>query len=124
VGIDARGHDAGGLPEGGGAEHHPLLAVELGGAVLEQLRALLAPIAAPVRAFDERAVAVEGGEDVPGVDGGHGKTLLVVGWLVVRRERFGLVSPVFTRPEVTSQDSAVPCPRRRFRRAGEPWRRR
>src|SRR5829696_10169034 len=59
------------MPERGGAEHHPLLVAERGKAVVEQLRALLAPVAAPVAAGAVRAVAVEAGEDVEGVDSGH-----------------------------------------------------
>jgi hypothetical protein len=70
-GIDARGHDLSNLPEGGGPEEHPLLGAEEGGAMLEQLGALLAPIATPVGLLVKGSVAVEGGEDVPGVDSGH-----------------------------------------------------
>src|SRR5918995_6808112 len=52
-----------------GPEDHPLLRVEQGEAVVEQLGALLAPVAAPVAAVG--AVAVEAGKDVEGVGSGH-----------------------------------------------------
>src|ERR1044071_8570931 len=48
-----------------GADHHPLLRLIQGEAVVEQLRALLAPVAAPVAGVG--AVAVEAGEDVEGI---------------------------------------------------------
>src|SRR5829696_3272596 len=59
------------MPERGGAEHHPLLVAERSKTVVEQLRALLAPVAAPVAAGAVRAVAVEAGEDVEGVESAH-----------------------------------------------------
>src|SRR5262249_10201764 len=76
VGIDTGGHHLCGLPEGGCSEDHALLGLEDCSAVREQLRALLAPVAAPVAGLDVRAVAVKGGEDVPGVGGGHVSSLL------------------------------------------------
>ena len=51
-----------------------LLAVQ-GEAVLEQLGALLAPVAAPVAGLAVGAVAVEAGKDVKGVGRGHGALL-------------------------------------------------
>ena len=44
---------------------HPLLGPEQCRPVLQQLRALLAPIPTPVAVLGERAIAIEGGEDVP-----------------------------------------------------------
>src|SRR5207302_8664853 len=55
---------------GVGPEDHPLLVAVQGEAVVEQLRALLAPIAAPVAAAGG-AEAIEAGKDVEGVGGGH-----------------------------------------------------
>jgi hypothetical protein len=52
-------------------EDHPLLRVVQGKAVVEQLGALLAPVAAPVGAGTDGPVAVEAGKDVEGVGGGH-----------------------------------------------------
>jgi hypothetical protein len=57
--------------KGVGPEDHPLLGVVQGEAVVEQLGALLAPIAAPVAVTVVRPEAVEGGEDVEGVGRGH-----------------------------------------------------
>src|ERR671912_1438547 len=56
-------------PIGVGAEDHPLLDVVQRKAVLEELGALLAPVAGPVGAGG--AVAVEAGKDVEGVGSGH-----------------------------------------------------
>src|SRR5207244_7018474 len=52
-----------------GPEDHPLLFAVQGEAVVEELRALLAPIAGPVAAGG--AEAVEAGKDVECVGGGH-----------------------------------------------------
>ena len=48
--LGARGQHLRELPVGGGPEDHPLLGVVRGEAVVEQLGALLAPVAAPVAA--------------------------------------------------------------------------
>src|SRR6266487_219105 len=56
-----------------GPEDHPLLRVVEGEAAIEQLRALLTPVAAPVAVVG--AVAVEAGKDVPGVGGSHDSLL-------------------------------------------------
>src|SRR5919108_694001 len=69
--LGARGQHPREHPIRVGPEDHPLLLAEQGEAVVEQLRALLAPVAAPVGAGPERAVAVEAGKDVEGVGGGH-----------------------------------------------------
>jgi nicotinamide-nucleotide amidase len=57
------------LPVGVGPEDHPLLRAVQGSAVVEQLGALLTPVAGPVGAGG--AVAVEAGKDVEGVGSGH-----------------------------------------------------
>jgi hypothetical protein len=51
-------------------EDHPLLYVERGEAVVEQLGALLTPVATPVATVDGPE-AIEAGEDVEGVGRGH-----------------------------------------------------
>src|SRR2546421_12710057 len=56
-------------PIGVGPEDHPLLRAVQGEAVVEQLGALLTPVAGPVAAGG--AVAVEAGKDVEGVGSGH-----------------------------------------------------
>src|SRR6476659_3986749 len=53
-----------------GPEDHPLLVAVQGEAVLEQFRALLPPVAAPVAAAG-RAEAIQAGKDVEGVASGH-----------------------------------------------------
>jgi len=60
-------------PIRGGPEDHPLLLAVQGEATLEQLGALLAPVAAQAAAPAAAvgAVAVEAGKDVEGVDRGH-----------------------------------------------------
>src|SRR3954453_23977175 len=55
---------------GVGPEDHPLLVAVQGEAVVEQLRALLAPVAAPVAAAGG-AEAIQAGKDVEGVGSGH-----------------------------------------------------
>src|SRR6266511_4397257 len=50
-------------------EDHPLLLAVQGEAVVEQLRALLAPVATPVASVG--AVAIEAGKDVEGIGSGH-----------------------------------------------------
>src|ERR671920_2572784 len=75
------------LPEGVGPKDHPLLLADYGEAVVEELGALLAPVAAPVARGGVGAVAVEGGEDVEGVGSGHVVLLeqfVVVGSFKVR----------------------------------------
>ena len=58
-------------PNGVRAEDQPLrLAIE-GETAVEELRSLLAPVAAPVAFGTVGAVAVEGREDVEGVESGH-----------------------------------------------------
>src|SRR5919201_1589732 len=61
-------------PIGVGPEDHPLLLAVQGEAVVEQLGALLAPVAAPVAAADG-AEAIQAGKDVKGVGSGHGALL-------------------------------------------------
>ena len=68
--LGARGQHLHERPERVRPEDHPLLRVVQGEAVVEQLGALLAPVAGPVGAGG--AVAVEAGEDVEGVGSGHG----------------------------------------------------
>src|SRR3954469_8630437 len=82
--LGARGQHARERPIGLGPEDHPLLLAVRGEAVLEELGALLAPVAAPVAAADG-AEAVEAGKDVERVGSGHGALLE---WLIVlRRDR-------------------------------------
>ncbi len=76
--LGARAQQLHHLPKGGGAEDHPLVRLVHGEAALEELGTVLAPVAAPVAAA-VRAEAVDGGDDVEGVDGGHG-ALLECGW--------------------------------------------
>ena len=63
--LGARGQHPRECPIRVGPEDHPLLRAVQGKAVVEQLGALLAPVAAPVAAGG--AVAVEAGKDVEGV---------------------------------------------------------
>src|SRR5579864_4023782 len=68
--LGAGGQQLHELPVRVGAEDHPLLLAVQGEAALEQLGALLAPVAAPV-ASAVGAEAIEAGKDVEGVDSGH-----------------------------------------------------
>src|SRR6266511_4595188 len=67
--FGARGQHPRERPIRVGPEDHPLLLAVQGKAVVEQLRALLAPVAAPVAAVG--AVAVKAGKDVEGIGSGH-----------------------------------------------------
>src|SRR5207247_1931848 len=71
--LGARGQHPRERPIRVGPEDHPLLLVVQGEAVVEELGALLAPVAAPVAAGG--AEAVEAGKDVEGVGTGHGALL-------------------------------------------------
>src|ERR671910_960386 len=68
--LGARGQHPRERPIRVGPEDHPLLLAVQGEAVVEQLRALLTPVAAPIAAVG--AGAIEAGKDVEGVGGGHG----------------------------------------------------
>ena len=67
--LGARGQHLRERPICVGPEDHPLLLAVQGEAVVEQLGALLAPVAGPVAAGG--AEAVEAGKDVEGVGSGH-----------------------------------------------------
>ena len=58
-------------PHGVRAEDQPLWFAIEGEAAVEELRSLLAPVAAPITLGTVGAVAVEGGVDIEGVESGH-----------------------------------------------------
>lgn len=67
--LGARGQHRSECPIRLGPEDHPLLRAVQGKAVVQQLGALLTPVAGPVAAGG--AVAVEAGKDIEGVGSGH-----------------------------------------------------
>ena len=69
--LGARGQHPCERPIRVGPEDHPLLLAVHGEAVVEQLGALLAPVAGPVAAGVGGAEAIEAGEDVERVGRGH-----------------------------------------------------
>src|SRR3954452_1995645 len=70
VPFSARGQHPRELPVGGSPENHALVGAVQVEAMVEQLRALLAPVPGPVGAGG--GVAIEAGEDVERISGGHG----------------------------------------------------
>src|SRR3954453_13421653 len=105
---------------GVGPEDHPLLLAVQGEAVVEELRALLAPVAAPVTAAGG-AEAIEAGKDVKGVGSGHDALLGCVDRSWIQTGTHGKTHRGLNREAGRDQTASALSSELLFTRASTSW---